>query len=160
MKICSYICLKYTIMPSGLVVGHANNFKIEDFKIMSGQMFRDQPYSAYLAFGGYMCPNGKDINKTMTSIERLFRIKAQEVVNEIFVEELPKIVLKDIQWSDSDHVDLSNVYSYNYYELTFIWEKNKKIDIKKDKRFELVARRLIEWLSSHSLISFVAKRPK
>jgi len=147
-------------MPSGQVVGHANNFKIEDFKIMSGQMFRDQPWSAYLAFGGYMCPNGKDINKTMTSIERLFRIKAEEVVNEIFVEELPKILLKDVQWSDSDHVDLSNVHSYTYYELTFIWRKDKKIDIKKDKRFELVARELVKWLTDSQLISFVAKRPE
>jgi hypothetical protein len=146
-------------MPSGKVVGHTNNFKIDEFKVLCGQMFRDQPYSAHLAISGYAHPNGKHINKTMTTVERLFRIKAQDVVNEVFKDDLPKILLKDIQWSDSTHVDLSNTHSYTYYELTFIWSKNKKIDIKKDKRFELVARQLIEWLSSHSLISFVAKRP-
>jgi hypothetical protein len=147
-------------MPSGLVVGHANNFKIEDFKIMSGQMFRDQPWSAYLSFGGYAHPNGKDINKTMTTVDRLFRIHSQKVINEVFKDDLPKIVLKDVQWSDSDHVDLSSTYSYTYYELTFIWSKNKKINIKKDKRFELVARELVKWLTNSQLISFVAKRPE
>jgi hypothetical protein len=44
--------------------------------------------------------------------------------------------------------------------LTFIWSKNKKIDIKKDKRFELVARELVKWLTNSQLISFVAKRPE
>lgn len=139
--------------------GITNNFKLGDYKVQCGQINKHEPFSAYLAISGYINPNGKAINKTMTTAERLFRIQVEDIVKEIFVDILPLFVMKDVQWSDSDHVDLSNVYSYCYFELTFHWAKNKKINVKKDKRFQLLAKELNKWLESTPLFSFVAKRP-
>lgn len=137
-----------------------NNYTINSYKVLSGQINKNQPWSAYLAIGCYCNPKGKDINKTMTSVERLFRIQVEDNVKKIFIDDLPLFTMKDVQWSDSDHIDLSNQYSYVYFEITLHWSKDKKINIKKDNRFQLVANELINWLVANNLVSFVAKNPK
>lgn len=141
-------------------LGHTNQFKIDDYKVVTGQVNKLEPWTAYLYFSGYLKPNSDNLNATMTTLERKFRIKVEDVIKKVFTIDQPKFTLKDVQWSDSDHIDLSKVYSYVFFELTFHFSKNVKINIKNDKRFKIVAKEIIDWLVSNNLVSFVAERPK
>ena len=139
-------------------VGHTNPFRIKDYKVITGQVNRHEPWSAYINLGVWGNLNGLHINKAMTSVERQFRILVFDLIKDIFPEATRHMV--DVQWSDCDYKDLSNQYSYMFFEITLFTKKDNKFNIKQDKRFKLIAERLVEWLTSNNLVSFVAKNPK
>lgn len=144
-------------MAKGTHVGHTLTHNIDNFKIKTGQVNRHEPWSAYINLGVWGNPQGKDINKTMTTVERQFRIFIFDLVKEIFPDVTRHFV--DVQWTDCGYKDLGNQYSYMFFELTIFTKKKDKLDIK-DEKFHLVAHKLVEWVNSNSLVSFVAKNPK